>query len=418
MKRIVMSVIVVVALAGGLLACSDSDDGGDTETGAESPTTESSTTGDDETGATAGSLPTDYEGYTSEIYADEANWLCLPGKAGDVCTETNLDATVVEADGTTEVEPFVPADDPPIDCFYVYPTISADPTPNSDLVAGPEEKGIVAGQAARLGEVCRVFAPMYRQNTLASMLGTVDSDLSREDRGAIAYDDVADAWKHYMANDNDGRGVILIGHSQGSGMLSQLIAEEIDDEPALRQQLVSAMLIGSSVTVPEGEVVGGDFENVPLCEAADQVGCIVSYASFRSTSPPPENSFFGRAGGFGETDAEGIAACTNPAALGGGSGELDPYFLSSEPALTDPDANAAITTDFVNLPGMLTAECVQEGGFSYLEVTVNGDPADPRTDDIGGDLTPEWGLHAVDIHLAMGNLVELARTQADAYLNA
>src|SRR5690606_9130171 len=201
------------------------------------------------------------------LYADDANWLCRPGMAGNVCTETDLDATVVEADGTTTVEPFEPAEDPPVDCFYVYPTISADPTANSDLVAGPEEKGIVAGQAARLGEVCRVFAPMYRQNTLASMMGTVDSDLSREERGAIAYDDVVDAWKHYLANDNDGRGVILVGHSQGSGLLARLLAEEVDDEPALREKLVSAMLIGSSVTVPEGEVVGGTFENIPLCEA-------------------------------------------------------------------------------------------------------------------------------------------------------
>ena len=50
--------------------------------------------------------------------------------------------------------------------------------------------------------------------------------------------------------------------------------------------------------------------------------------------------------------------------------------------------------------------------------TVEADPDDPRADDIGGDLTPEWGLHAVDIHLAMGNLVDIARTQAEAYTNA
>lgn len=407
MRRAIAGLLLGVALATAVAACSDDD--GTTEAGTTQPGDGGGSAGGDT--STTVALPADYEGYTSELYADDANWLCKPGKQGDLCTETDLDATVVQADGTTEVETFTPADDPPVDCFYVYPTISADPSPNSDLVPGPEERGITAGQAARLGEVCRVFAPMYRQNTLASMMGAVESDLSREERAEIAYADVLDAWKHYIANENDGRGVILIGHSQGTGMLRQLIAEEIDDEPALRDRLVSAMLIGLTVAVPPGEDVGGDFDNVPLCRAADQTGCVITYASFRSTSPPPPNSFFGRA-----EDEGMVAGCTNPAALGGGSGELKPYFLSNEPAFADPARNAAeVTTDYVSLPGLLTAECVERDGFSYLEITVNSDPADPRADDIGGDLTPEWGLHAVDVHAAMGNLVEIARAQAEAY---
>jgi len=59
---------------------------------------------------------------------------------------------------------------------------------------------------------------------------------------------------------------------------------------------------------------------------------------------------------------------------------------------------------------------VQEGGFSYLRITVEGDPSTPRIDDIGGDLTPEWGLHLVDVNLAMGDLVDIVRNQADAYV--
>ena len=61
---------------------------------------------------------------------------------------------------------------------------------------------------------------------------------------------------------------MLIGHSQGAGLLTRIIADEIDDEPLLRDRLVSAYILGSTVHVPEGEVVGGDFANVPLCEAA------------------------------------------------------------------------------------------------------------------------------------------------------
>jgi hypothetical protein len=38
----------------------------------------------------------------------------------------------------------------------------------------------------------------------------------------------------------------------------------------------------------------------------------------------------------------------------------------------------------------------------YLALVVHGDPADPRTDDIGGDLTPDWGKHLIDANVAMG----------------
>ncbi len=103
-----------------------------------------------------------------------------------------------------------------------------------------------------------------------------------------------------------------IGHSQGGGLLNQFIAEEIDDEPLLRDRLVAAYILGASVAVPEGEVLGGDFANVPLCESDDQTGWVVTYASFRSTSPPPEDSFFGVSRGSGEP-----TACVNPAAPAG-----------------------------------------------------------------------------------------------------
>jgi hypothetical protein len=49
---------------------------------------------------------------------------------------------------------------------------------------------------------------------------------------------------------------------------------------------------------------------------------------------------------------------------------------------------------------------------------VKGDPADPRADDIGGDLTPDWGLHLLDISLVMGDMVDLVGHQADAFVHA
>jgi hypothetical protein len=83
---------------------------------------------------------------------------------------------------------------------------------------------------------------------------------------------------------------------------------------------------------------------------------------------------------------------------------------------------ATISTPFVSVPGLLTAECVSNDKGSYLEITVNGDPKDARADDIPGDVraagkpNPTWGLHLIDVHAAIGNLVEVVGQQARAYV--
>lgn len=351
--------------------------------------------------------------YTSAVYAKEASWLCRPDTPGDECHKP-LDATIVNADGTTRIEPFVPAVDPPIDCFYVYPTVSTDNAANSDMVADEQEHQAVRNQAARLRSQCRLFAPIYRQVTLGKLFNAAPPAPGAEDPGQIAYGDVLDAWKHYLANDNRGRGVVLIGHSQGTGHLDRLLREEFDKFDETRSLLVSALLIGGGVKVPAGADIGGDFTNIGLCRSPSQFGCVVAYSTFRSTAPPPANSLFGR-----PRSGDGKVACVNPAALTGGPAELSNYSPTDKAQpFTDPARTATITTPYVSLPGLLKGECVDKNGFTYLELTVQGDPADPRVDDIKGDLTPEWGLHVVDVNIAMGDLVKLVAHQREAYQKA
>lgn len=337
--------------------------------------------------------------YTSEVYSDGAHWLCRPDAPDDLC-QRDLDAAVVET-RSIRVEPHVVARDAPADCFYVYPTISGDSGPSADLVPGDEEKGVVRGQAARLTAACRLFAPVYRQVTLEGLLQLTADAAARE----RAYADVLDAWRHYLAHDNAGRGVVLVGHSQGAGVLGRLLREEIDPSATERSRIVAAYLLGSSVGVPDGADVGGDLQNVPLCRRRTDTGCVVSYATYRASAPPPPDGIFGRDQADGDR-----SACTNPAALAGGRALLSPYF----PA--DPGHEPPVETPWVTWPGLVEGECVDRGGFRYLEITVHGDPADPRPDDVGGDLTPPWGLHLVDVHLAMGDLVSLARDQIAAYV--
>jgi hypothetical protein len=335
------------------------------------------------------------------MYDEATNWLCLPGMRDELCT-TGLDATIVHADGSTEPEPFTPAAEPGFDCFYVYPTVSNDSGSNSDLNAGSEETNVTKGQAARYSRVCRVFAPLYRQVTLNALTGGTISDDAR----TSAYRDVVAAFNRYLTAFNAGRGFVLIGHSQGSGMLRRLIAEEIDGRPELLERLIAAHLLGTSVAVPDGADVGGDFKNVPVCRSDSQFGCVIAYATFRKSSPPPDNSRFGKV-------ANGRAVCANPGALGGDKGILVPYFGGNQAAFAQ--GGMRITTPFVTFPDFLEAECIEQGEFSYLALTVLSDPADPRVDDIGGDLSADWGLHLVDVSIAMGSLVALAETEARAF---
>lgn len=406
--RIATGAAVALALVVG--ACSGGGDGGSAgrPAGAERTTT-----------TAALQLPAGYEGYTSKVYADDAHWLCKPGIADDVCRR-DLDATAVAADGTTRVIRHRAAADPKIDCFYVYPTTSSDPGVNSDLTPAPgEEIATAYNQVARLNSACRIYAPVYRQITLGGIAGAARR--AGTDAGAIAYGDVLDAFRHYMANDNHGRGFILVGHSQGAGMLTRLIANEIDDRPALRSHLVAAYLLGSGVSVPDGKVVGGSFRHVPLCRKAGETGCVVAYSSFRSTVPPPPDSLFGRSRRGG-----GPTACVNPADLTGEPAPLHPYFLvkqvdgtllggASAKPFADPAKDSTITTPWVTYPDFVEARCVSRGGFTYLSLEVEADPKDARTDDIPGDLSPQWGMHLIDANIAMGDLEKLAAAQAEAY---
>src|SRR4249919_1209664 len=89
-------------------------------------------------------------------YANDANWMCLPGKA-DICSAP-LATVSLNANGYGSVGKSVPAKDPPLDCFYIYPTVSRDNGLNSDLNMS-EELVAAAAQAARFSSVCKVYAP-------------------------------------------------------------------------------------------------------------------------------------------------------------------------------------------------------------------------------------------------------------------
>ena len=343
-------------------------------------------------------------------------WLCRPGLADDPCT-SDLATTVVAANGSTHIVQLPAAKNPPVDCFYVYPTISGQPTINANLDVDLRLTEVAIAQASPFSEVCKVYAPVYRQITLSALDHPARITLAD---ALIAYRGVLAAFRDYLAHYNHGRGIVFIGHSQGATILIRLLEQEVDPNPTLRDQLVSALLMGGNLTVAKGARTGGDFAHIPTCRSRGESGCVVAYSSF--TSKPPANSEFGRT-----TSDSGVnllaprkpspnirIVCVNPASPGGGTASLDPSIPSLVLAFLSPQAAVSITTPWVAYPGEYSARCESSGNATWLQITHDPSRADHRP-----PLTrlqdAAVGLHILDVNIAIGNLVALVRDEAASY---
>lgn len=338
----------------------------------------------------------------AETSAAKTVWLCKPGLKANPCTP-GLSTTVLSP--TVEVLRVAHprrVRRPKFDCFYIYPTVSDQPALQANRRIDPELRSIALYQASRYSQDCRVYAPVYRQLTVSGVLSPDTSPAMR----ARAYGDVREAWRTYLRNWSRGRGVVLIGHSQGTFVLRELVKREIDRKPAVRRRLISAVLLGGNVT-------SGEFRNVPACRAERQLGCVVAFSTYGG--PVPEDSLFGQP----EDGHEVI--CTNPAALRGGSALIEPAFPSTPFA---PGTIGALTvatgapmpsvrTAWRSFPGSYSARCSNAGGANVLQISPRGGA--PTLNPVPA---PNWGLHLTDGNIALGNLVDLVRRQARNYLRS
>ena len=182
-----------------------------------------------------------------------------------------------------------------------------------------------------------------------------------------------------------------------------------------RRRIVSALLLGGNVTVAAGHDSGGDFRRIRACRSATQIGCVVAFSTFNG--PVPSAALFGRTSQPGRE-----VLCTNPAALAGGDGMLDPVF-PHEPFAPGTAIAATLSAvgfpvpassaTWLSFPDSFAAHCVNEGGANVLQVApVAGAPV------LTPVPAPTWGLHLTDANIALGNLEALVRRQAGAYLRA
>jgi Protein of unknown function (DUF3089) len=338
-------------------------------------------------------------------------WLCRPGQVNDPCTASPV-TTDVNARGATS--PRENANSPAtrkFDCFYVYPTVSREPGPNADLQIQKAETEAAIEQVSQFSRVCNVWAPMYRQATVAAL---ASGAALQAPVLSTAYDSLLSAWKDYLAHDNRGHPIVFIGHSQGAAMLIKLLRSQVDPSARLRRRMVSAIVLGGNVQVATGHDDGGSFEHIPTCSSASQTGCVIAYSTFGSE--PLAASFFGRPGEgvsimSGQTDRAGQSvACVNPVTFSSSAGGLTPLFPTSGERMQ----GVTVTTSWVSFPGLYTARCDEQAGATWLQVSAASTPGDPRPT-VQAVLGPLWGYHLDDVNLALGNLVTDVATEEAAY---
>ena len=224
-----------------------------------------------------------------------------------------------------------------------------------------------------------------------------------------------------------GRGFVLVGHSQGSRLLRKLLREEIDPRPALRRDLVSAILPGADVLVRRGSDRGGDFRSVPLCHRRSQTGCVLAWSTYGVT--PPDDARFGRTP-LDDAASPGLdlpsgrryeVACTNPASLAAQPPRAHARAGPQRAAAGDPRASSCCGCTAALRPRPTRRGWCRPSA-TPLAASAAAAPTCSRCGAIGDarQLQPApddtWGLHLLDVNIVLGDVLTVLRAQVRAYL--
>lgn len=198
------------------------------------------------------------------------------------CGDDHSSSTSLDVTDYSQAEHWLslPATSKDVDVFYLYPTAwqKIEPTDpnineidNASMLLGAN--GAFDRQATAFETVGNIYAPYYRQADIFYVLELPTLE-EREQviAGAPTLDAMA-AFDYYIQHFNNGRPFILAGHSQGSNVLLNLLADYMEENPEVYERMIAAYVIGYSVTPTYLD----SNPHLKFAETADDTGVIISY---------------------------------------------------------------------------------------------------------------------------------------------
>lgn len=328
-------------------------------------------------------------------YALADNWAALP---------TKDDASDRRPAGLQEAES--PTRDL-VDVFYIHPTgyngrDNWNGTPSEANHYDIPTSLMLAVQASAFNGCGQVYAPEYRQATLAAYLQPLIAPQRMEGFQALdlAYEDVARAFDYFIEHYSHGRPYIVASHSQGTHHLVRLLAEKIDGTP-LYDRMIAAYAIGGSVPRDYLTCV---YKRIQPCTSPTQTGCLIAWDTIREGAWVPSLGFHRYPTGW-EFDNDKPIYCVNP--LTWSSTEERAPATANGGALLASMVPFRVNPDACVLKGLLHqhtwAEC--HGGRVWV------------ADQKGTAFYDRFGVyHLFDYSLFWVNIRENARLRAETYL--
>ena len=202
-------------------------------------------------------------------YNKDSNWAALPTKKDP-----------------SDLNPFgaKPLEDGAVDIFFLYPTsfLSKKDLPlwnaaiDNEKINKDTDHSSIKYQASLFNQVGRVYAPRYRQ---ANFYAYFTKDHVQAAKAFdLAYSDIKNAFQYYLDHFNQGRPIIIAGHSQGTTHGMRLV-KEFFDGTALQKQLVVSYLAG--IPIPQNY-----FASIKPCNDPDDLNCVNSWRTYKYNYEP------------------------------------------------------------------------------------------------------------------------------------
>ncbi|WP_299834892.1 DUF3089 domain-containing protein [uncultured Tenacibaculum sp.] len=202
-------------------------------------------------------------------YNEESSWAVLPSKYQD-----NFKTYASNRLDTLKA-----------DVFYVYPTLN---TSKRDIrwnvpITDEEQNNIVLNKAALMQASAfatsgKVYVPFYRQAHIRSYRLFNKGGKEAQD---VAYSDVKSAFEVYLKKYNNGRPIIMVGHSQGTTHTVRLLKDFFDNK-TLQKQLIAAYIPG--IRVKENE-----FSSIKLMKSPQETGGFISWNTYKKNNYPKKD---------------------------------------------------------------------------------------------------------------------------------